>query len=335
MASAAPHNPAPDRGDPLHVALHRQLLQRRKVLAEAIGQMPEFKIAQLLHEVDSALERFATGQYGICERCDETVEDERLLADPLTRVCLCELTKQQIALLEKDLMLAAQIQSRLLPRRELRCDGWGVAHHYRPLGLVSGDYCDLVMAADNQLYFMLGDVAGKGVAASLLMSNLSAIFRALVPIGLPLGELMKRANRIFAASTLPNQFATLICGRTLRGGVELCGAGHVPALLVNGDEVTEIASQGLPMGLYCEQEFTSAAYEVAPGGSLVLFSDGVSESHAADEEYGYGRIAAAAVNSRGQSPAEMVANCMRDLECFLGGEAVFDDQTLMVVQRSV
>ena len=100
MASAAPHNPAPDRGDPLHVALHRQLLQRRKVLAEAIGQMPEFKIAQLLHEVDSALERFATGQYGICERCDETVEDERLLADPLTRVCLCELTKQQIALLE-------------------------------------------------------------------------------------------------------------------------------------------------------------------------------------------------------------------------------------------
>jgi sigma-B regulation protein RsbU (phosphoserine phosphatase) len=322
--------------NPLHLALRRQLEQRRKVLATAAKEAPEAGFMRLLHEVDAALDRMAAGRYGVCELCHDTVEDERLIADPLVRFCLCELSKKQQDALERDLELAAQIQARMLPKRDFRCDGWHVAYHYKPLGVVSGDYCDLIVGPAEQLYFMVGDVSGKGVAASMLMSNLSAIFRALIPLGLPLAELMERANSIFTGSTLPNQFATLICGRAQANGtLELCSAGHVPALIVAGDEVHEVESQGLPIGLFAEQKFTSTMCEFAPESSLVLFSDGVSEARVADEDYGYARIAAAVMKSAGLAPGEVVANCVRDLDAFVGSELVFDDQTLMVVQKSI
>jgi sigma-B regulation protein RsbU (phosphoserine phosphatase) len=192
------------------------------------------------------------------------------------------------------------------------------------------------MGGDEELYFMVGDVAGKGVAASMLMANLNAIFRALIPLGLPLAELMERANRIFTGSTLPTQFATLICGRAMSGGaLELCSAGHVPALVVAGEEVHRVDSHGLPIGLFGEQKFTTSRFEIEQGDSLVLFSDGVSEARLEDEDYGYERIAAAVIRSAGKAPTEVVGNCVRDLETFLGSAPVFDDQTLMVVQKSI
>lgn len=335
MALRASSPQFPQTDDPLHLALRRQLEQRREVLAAAASQAQEEKIVHLLHEVDAALARFESGTYGVCDRCHETVEDDRLLADPLVRICLCELNEKERGALEKDLELAARIQTRLLPKHDFRIDGWQVAYYYKPLSMVSGDYCDLITGTDGQLHFLVGDVAGKGVAASMLMSNLSAIFRALIPLGLPLAELMERANRIFTGSTLPNQFATLICGRaTANGKLELCSAGHVPALVVTGDEVRELDSLGLPIGLFAEQKFTTSAFEIAQGSSLVLFSDGVSEARSTDEDYGYERIAAAVMKSTGLTPQEVVSNCVRDLELFVGGQPVFDDQTLMVVQRS-
>jgi len=324
----------PQTADPLHLALRHQLEYRRELLAGAVAQALGAQIVQLLHEVDAALERLDGGSYGICESCHESVEDEQLLANPLVRFCLDHLGQHEQAALERDLELAAQIQSRLLPKRDFRCDGWHVAYHYKPLGVVSGDYCDLVNGPEEHLYFMVGDVSGKGVAASMLMSNLSAIFRALIPLGLPLAQLMERANRIFTGSTLPTQFATLICGRaTPDGALELCSAGHVPALVVAGDTVTEVNSHGLPVGLFAEQRFATSRFEIANGASLVLFSDGVSEAQIEEEDYGYERIAAAVVKSAGLAPGEVVANCVRDLEAFLGAARVFDDQTLMVVQR--
>jgi sigma-B regulation protein RsbU (phosphoserine phosphatase) len=322
--------------DPLHIALRHQLEHRRAVLSAAVAKAQGARFVHLLHEVDAALNRLEGGTYGICESCHESVEDHQLLADPLVRFCLDHLGPGEQAALERDLELAAQIQTRLLPKRDFRCDGWHVAYHYKPLGVVSGDYCDLVIGPDEQLYFMVGDVAGKGVAASILMSNLSAIFRALIPLGLPLAELMERANRIFTGSTLPTQFATLICGRAMAGGaLELCSAGHVPALVVTRDAVQRVDSHGLPIGLFGEQKFTTSAFQIAPGNSLVLFSDGVSEAQVDEEEYGYERIANAVMKNGGRPPGEIVATCVRDLEAFLGNAPVFDDQTLMVVQKNI
>ena len=111
-------------------------------------------------------------------------------------MCLDHLTPAEARALEQDLNLAARVQRGLLPPREALIDGWEAAHHYQPAGAVSGDYCDLIRADNGDAYFLLGDVAGKGVSAAMLMSHLSALLRTLVSVGLPLSQLMERTSRV-------------------------------------------------------------------------------------------------------------------------------------------
>ena len=138
--------------------LHNQLEERKRRLEAAITLSPQKSgLAELLHEVDSALERMAKGTYGICDECHESIEQDRLLTDPLVCYCLDHLTPPQRDALQRDLDLAAQVQRNLLPRAGLSTGGWETSYYYAPFGPVSGDYCDLI-ASDGQLFFVLGDV---------------------------------------------------------------------------------------------------------------------------------------------------------------------------------
>src|ERR1051325_7130273 len=221
-------------------ALRGQLLERRERLETAASDGEAAHVRRLLEEVDAALARMEEQTYGLCQVCRAPVEAERIIADPLVCVCLGCLSTAQRRALEEDLELAAHIQAGLLPPRALAHDGWQVSYHYEAASLVSGDYCDVVKADDGSLYFMLGDVAGKGVAASLLMSQLHAMFRALIPVGLPLSHLVARAS----------------------GSVEICNAGHLPPLhLRRGGSATLIEATGLPVGIFCNEEFTSTKFD--------------------------------------------------------------------------
>src|SRR5580658_4394738 len=198
--------------------LHRQLEERKRRLETVVAETPgDANLEALLREVDSALDRFATGTYGICETCNGTVERARLLADPLIRYCLDHLSELELATLQRDLDLATELQRGLLPPADLKVDGWETSYHYAPLGPVSGDYCDLY-PYDGQLFFMLGDVSGKGVAASMRMTQLHALFRSLIGMGLPLTEIVSQINRFLCDSSLAGQYATLVCGRARCGG---------------------------------------------------------------------------------------------------------------------
>ena len=131
----------------------------------------------------------------------------------LVRFCLDHLTEKELRAHEQDLELATQIQVRLLPARAITTRDWETHYRYEPAGVVGGDYCEVVASGDgNSLFFALGDVAGKGVAASLLMTHLSAIFRSLLSLQLPLAEVMSRANRLFCESTSATHYATLVAG---------------------------------------------------------------------------------------------------------------------------
>src|SRR6185312_4933342 len=150
-------------------------------------------------------------------------------------------------------------QRELLPRRDALpkpLNGWEFAYHYQAAGPVSGDYCDLIQGDGGQTYFLVGDVAGKGVAAAMLMSHLSAMLRTLISIGLPLPELMQRASRVFCESTLPTHYATLVCGRAAASGeVEICNAGHPPPLVIGRGQVTALSATALPIGMFCAEDF--------------------------------------------------------------------------------
>jgi sigma-B regulation protein RsbU (phosphoserine phosphatase) len=321
----------------IDAAMRDQLIERRHRLeAAALVRDEETQLRHLLEEVDAALARMDTGGFGLCQVCHDPVEAERLLADPLVCVCLGCLSPTQRRALEEDLELAATIQAGLLPEREFAHDGWQVSYHYEAASLVSGDYCDLVMAEDGSLYFMLGDVAGKGIAASLLMSQLHAMFRALIPAGLPLVKLVERASRIFCESTLPTHYATLVCGKADKNGfVEICNAGHLPPLLLHAGTATAVEATGLPVGIFCNEEFTSSSLKLEAGDTLFLFTDGLSESRSPlGEEYSTERLLPLLCRSHELLPRQLIAESLRDLEDFCAGTPKHDDLTVMALRRA-
>jgi sigma-B regulation protein RsbU (phosphoserine phosphatase) len=321
----------------IDVALREQLLDRRHKLEVVIDEAEDVAhLRRLLDEVDAALGRMEAGAYGLCQVCHDPVESERLLSDPLVCVCLGCLSPAQQRALEEDLELAAQIQAGLLPCRETRHDGWHVAYHYEAATVVSGDYCDVLKGEDGQLYFMLGDVAGKGVAASLLMSQLHAMFRTLVPLGLPLVGLVERASRIFCESTLSTHYATLVCGRAAPSGeVEICNAGHLPPLLLRGGEATLIEATGLPLGIFCNEQFTSEKFRMRAGDTLFLFTDGLSESRDPNgAEYSTERLRSLLCQRHELLPHELIGACLSDLHDFSAGVPRFDDLTVMALRRA-
>ncbi len=314
--------------------LNSQLEERKRRLEEAIAIAPQKAgLAGLLREVDSALERMAKGSYGLCETCHDPVEQERLLADPLVRYCLDHLTAPQRDALQRDLDLAAQVQRNLLPQAGLRAGGWETGYHYEPVGPVSGDYCDLI-PSDGQLFFALGDVSGKGVAASMLMAQLHALFRSLTGMALPLGKIVTQANRVFCESALAGQYATLVCGQAKpTGEVEIHNAGHWPAIVVGHGGVLRIESTGLPLGMFCEAEFSATRVQLEAGDTLFLYTDGFSEARSATEEYGVDRVTHLVRQQGARPPAELIAACLEDLRAFESGAARLDDLSLLAIRR--
>ncbi len=319
--------------------LRAQLEQRRQKLEAAMANSSAGEpLAQLLREVDSALERMQNGTYGLCQTCHESIEAERLIANPLVRYCLDHLTAEQQRALERDLELAGRIQAALLPKRQVRRDGWEVHYHYEPAGPVSGDYCDLIDTenAAGDLFFLLGDVSGKGVAASMLMSHLHAMFRSLTTVGLPVDELVGRANRVFCESTIAGQFATLICGRAGRSGeVEICNAGHCPVLAVSKSGVSSIDATGVPLGMFCDSLYAVRKTRLAPGDTLFLYTDGVSEAQDGScAEYGLRRLSQFVGERHALGPQALAAACLEDLRRFSAGAAQTDDLTILVIRRA-
>lgn len=320
------------------IDLRQRLLDRRQRLKSAMGEFKETtQLMRLLKEVDSALERMNGDSYGLCQVCHGAIEEERLLADPLVHNCLECLTPDQQRALEQDLDLASRIQSQLLPNKNLKFNGWEAYYHYEPAGPVSGDYCDLVSpeSETGDLFFVLGDVSGHGVAASMLMSHLHAIFHSLVDAGLSASQLVERANRIFCESSISADYATLVCGRANKsGGVEICNAGHCPPVLVKGDEIISLEATGLPIGIFNSSEYSARSMLLAPGDSLLLYTDGLTEAQdETNAEYGAERVAKLVTGRHDLPPQALTELCLKDLRTFMSGAPKTDDLSVMVIRR--
>jgi phosphoserine phosphatase RsbU/P len=325
--------------------LREQLEKRRDSLKVAISTIPltdapdaSAPFYKLLADVDLAIRSMEEGTYGVCAQCQGSVEKERLIINPLARLCLDCLSSEEQRALERDLELASRVQRGLLPQTDLRYREWRIHYQYRPAGIVSGDYCDLIPGAgeEGKLIFLLGDVTGKGVAASLLMTHLHAMFRALSGIGMELDRLMEMANRMLCESTIAGQYATLVCGRAGHSGeIEIASAGHFPVLLASRDGVKHLEATGLPLGMFTTSRYTVRRVRLEPQDSLLLYTDGISEARdGSDEEYGIGGLSRDTAGRHGWEPKALVAACLADVERHSSGRRQVDDQTLMVIQRT-
>ena len=315
-----------------------QLLDRRQRLQAVIADAPDAApLAQLLEEVDATLARIEHGSFGLCDVCHDPIESRRMHADPLARTCLDCLTATEQRALEQDLDLAGHVQRRLLPPAALRVDGWEAGYHYQPAGSASGDFVDLIPLESGELIFLIGDVSGKGLAASLLMTHLHAIVRSLIAVGLPFSELIERANRIFYENVGGQGYATLVCGKANRDGeIELSNAGHCPPLWLSKGAAITLPATSVPIGLFAAAPFPTMRATLGVGETLIVYTDGITETmDAAGREYGQERLVRALCGRHSVPIADLVSGCLADLARFRGDGRRRDDLTLFALRRGL
>ena len=324
----------------VHHALRRQLEDRRARLSASVAREGrDADLVQLLRQVDSVLARIGTEDYARCLVCNEHVDESELRFNPLAEYCLCDLSAEQEQALQRDLERARRIQAALLPDPELDSASWQASYRYEPAGIVSGDFCDLwVPPGDAEFVcFAVGDVAGKGVAASLLMAHLQAAIRSMIDADVPLPDLVRRVNRKLLGASIPTHYATLACGRAHANGlVEIVNAGHCPPLVLRALGIDRVHATGFPVGLVDERPYEVARLRLDPGDTLLLYTDGLSEARLpSGEEYGEGRIERAlAAHAGAGRPRHIVRELRRDLDSFLGETPRDDDLTLLVLRRA-
>jgi len=323
----------------MDAGIRSELLDRRERLTSvAVARGANAEVRRLLDEVDAALARHDHGTYGLCETCGDPIEDEALRSDPLVCFCIDHLSRSDRDALERDLALAGRVQRALLPRQDVAVGGWQIHWRFEPAGPVSGDYCDLILPRrdDDGVLFVVGDVSGKGVAASLLSAHLNALFRTLAGTGIGIDDMMRNANRHLCESTLENHYATLVAGRVRPDGtVEFANAGQPAPAVVGRDRVEAVEGAGLPLGMFCSIDFVVHRRTLAPGDSLVVYTDGVIEArNPVGEDLGSGRLADALRAAAGLPAPDVAARCLDAVRGFRGTAPPNDDLTLLVLRRT-
>ncbi len=240
--------------------------------------------------------------------------------------------------LQRDLDLAARMQRALLPACAPEVPGYQFFDYYESARQVGGDYYDYVMLADGRFAVVLGDVAGKGVSAAILMARLSSDVRFSLASEKSPAAAVTKANHTFAQHDWADRFVTMIVAvvdpNTHR--LTLVNAGHMPPLLRRaGGDVVEVGDEitGLPIGVMDEFEYESIDLELGPGDSLTMFTDGFSEAmNSARDLYGLERLAEQ-IKASVTDVEELGRQVLSDVRRFVGDFDQSDDMCLACFGR--
>lgn len=246
--------------------------------------------------------------------------------------------EQAERLMAKELSQAGEIQRRLLPAAAPVVPGMDLAGFNLPCRTVGGDYYDFFKLSDNKIAIVVGDVAGKGMPAAMLMSSLQARLQILVETDENPASIVARLNKSISGNCPDNRFITFFLAimDMATGDIRYCNAGHNPPLLVRASGLTEkLEGGGIILGILPIAQYTEHHTSIHSGDTLVLFSDGVSEAMPAgsDEEFGEMRISMAILNRVSQSSEKLIDGVIEDLQIWCAGTPYADDVTLLIVKK--
>jgi len=256
-------------------------------------------------------------------------------------VLLLELADRVV--MKRDLEIAKEIQSWLLPGAPLQIPGYKIAYATRPANTVAGDYYDVILRtgatpSEGRILFAVADVAGKSIPAAMLMATFQASLRTLATSHDQLGQLAVELNRYACSNNQGGaRFTTAFLAEldAATGSLTYVNAGHnVPILRRHSGLVERLEAGGLPIGVLAEASYEVGTSNLATGDWLVIFTDGVVEAmNAEGDEYGEPELLREVDKGAALPPAELLGKLLAAIDRFVGNTPQHDDITCLLLKR--
>src|SRR5262245_41897206 len=268
-------------------------------------------------------------------------ENKRLLSTLRTQIEKGQIARKTRSIAQLELIRQSrefeetrEIQSALLPSSIPQVPGYEIAAEWQAARSVTGDYFDVLPLGENKLAICIADVAGKGIPAAMVMSNLQAAIRASIGDGLTTDQLCSTVNRMMCDNLAPGKFITFFyCILDSRNGtLAYTNAGHNPPVLMRSDgDCLRLSQGGAVLGALPDWIYESGHASLRHGDRLMLFTDGLIEARSpADEEFGEARLLDLLNDNRELSAGQLKANIVNALAAFNAG-VLHDDITFIVV----
>ena len=277
---------------------------------------------------------------------DYSTDDRRLLQDlstqagPAVRVAQMvrqhSIEAQERQRIEQELRVARVIQQTLLPKEVPSLRDWKVAAYYQPAREVGGDFYDFIDLPGDKLGFVVGDVTDKGVPAALVMATTRSVLRASAQRLISPGQVLEWVNDNLCPDIPPNMLVTCLYAvlDPTNGRIQYANAGHDLPYRRTADGVVELRATGMPLGLMPGMEYEEKETTLAPGESVLFYSDGLVEAHSPSREmFSFPRLKELVAAHPGG--ASLIDHLLAELAGFTGQAwEQEDDVTLVTLQRN-
>jgi len=316
----------------------------------AVTELPEGPLRRLLARarfvlaVPIAIRERAEGLLGIGERASGAAftNEDHVFAQALARLTGNALENARLQRIraekqrhDRELQIAREIQTSLLPSHAPDLPGFDVAGLSRPCYEVGGDSYDWIELPGGNLALVVADVSGKGTPASLLMASVHAFARAVAGTAPPV-EVIERLNRFLIASRRAGRFVTLFYAQLDPSSRRLSyvRAGHVPPYRLSRDgSLTRLEQGGPALGLLAEPAFEAGELTLQPGDVVAMVTDGVTEAVSPDDlEFGDEQVGNALRRLAGADAASVVAGLVATVDAWRDVATLGDDLTVLVLR---
>jgi sigma-B regulation protein RsbU (phosphoserine phosphatase) len=239
--------------------------------------------------------------------------------------------------LRKELEIAASIQKSILPSGSTGFANVDVVGRMIPALEVGGDFYDYFPVKDNRLGMVIGDVSGKGISSALFMAVSRTLIKATGQTGVNASECLASSNAMLASENQTTMFTTAFYAvlDTVTGQLDFCNAGHNPTLILRRGEGPRILVSKGNLMLAIEEEivYEGGVFQLEPGDTVVLYTDGVTEAESLDGNfYGMERLIEVLGSQSADVPAAQVVDAIvQSVQTFAGGAAQSDDITILAV----
>lgn len=280
--------------------------------------------------VDTAVEAMRLGAKSFVQK---PWEDVALLEILQREIEDSQATKRRDARQQREFEDARLIQRGLLPSAMPQTTGLQLASSWQPANGVGGDCFDVLTFPGGAVGLSIADVAGKGVPAALLMSNLQAAVRAFAQEGAAPGAVCTSVNRLLCRNMASGRFVTFCYVSVDAAARKLtyANAGHNPPILLRASGRADLlAPTGTVLGVFPDGHYEQGSFSIGTGDRLVLYTDGITEGrNPAGDEFAEERLIESAARHRALPADDMLARMLRDVEAFNAG--VYEDDATLIV----